>query len=182
MPIDNNATGLQLYPFEPHGPRAQWMPSAIKAPAPIERPADMPIHQSLKNGILYRFFNAEGALLYIGVTNWSRKPQRWVDHQRSSAWWGLVAFVAIECIPYSGGGNSPIEREAIRRERPLYNVIHNRRPASIELRLDEGPQRAVEALRYRMFPEDFAALVRAFKAEPEVPQPSVALPSNITTR
>lgn len=167
MSIANEVTGLVLYPFAPYGPRTDWMPAAIKAPAPIERPADTPIHQSLKNGILYRFFNADRALIYIGVTDWSRKPQRWVDHQRTSAWWELAAFVAIEFIPYSGGGNSPHEREAIRRERPRFNVIHNRRPVYVELRLDGGPQQVVETLRYRLFPEDFADLVRTFKAEPD---------------
>lgn len=172
MSTDDEVAGPVLHPFDPHGPRTGWMPVAVKSPTPFKRPADLPFHQAFGTGILYRFYDAERALLYIGVTNWSRQPQRWVDHQRNSAWWALAAFVAIEFIPYSGGGNSPIERDAIRRERPRFNVVHNRRPVSIELRLDGGPQQVVEALRYRMFPDDFSDLVRAFKAEPDNASPT----------
>lgn len=148
----------------------------------MKRPADLPVNRWIGNGILYRFFDSDRELLYIGVTSWGRNPERWKDHQKRSAWWNLAAFVAIEFIPYSGAGNSPIEREAIRRERPRFNVIHNRRPVYIELRLDEGPQQVVEALRYRMFPEDFAALVRAFKSVPEMPQPPFSLPPDNPNR
>jgi hypothetical protein len=123
--------------------------------------------RSIGIGMLYRFYNKDRTLLYIGVTGPIMPPIRWIAHQKSSAWWGSTAFVAIEFIPYDGSGSSPIEREAIRREQPLHNVLHNRKRVQIAIRLDEGWDALIGALQYHMHPEDFAGLVAAFKALPD---------------
>lgn len=78
---------------------------------------------------LYRFFGADGALLYIGI---ALQPfARMGQHRREKSWWGEVATVAIE-HHVSRADALAAERLAIKAERPRYNVVHNRdRPSVI---------------------------------------------------
>jgi hypothetical protein len=72
---------------------------------------------------LYRHFAADGSLLYVGISlSW---PTRTKAHAASSGWFGSVAKVEIEHLP-SREAALTAEREAIRRERPRFNIIHNR--------------------------------------------------------
>lgn len=159
-----DATIPELYPFDPNGPRSAWMPAEIDVPFQ-ERGA----LTFITRGILYRFFDAERSLLYLGVTSWIwGRPDRWLGHEKSAEWWHLAAYVSIQFIPYDLTGRSPIEREAIRRERPRFNRQFNQRRVRLEVRFENGMKDVVAQLRDALFPEDFAALVAAFKAESEV--------------
>lgn len=73
--------------------------------------------------VLYRLFSESGVLLYIGITD--RGPRRWVEHARSKTWFGSVARFEIERFD-SRPDLEAAEVLAIRSERPLYNVVHNR--------------------------------------------------------
>ena len=46
---------------------------------------------------LYRFYDAEDNLLYIGVT--SVGPQRWAEHEHHRSWWAMVAKANAEHYP-----------------------------------------------------------------------------------
>lgn len=73
---------------------------------------------------LYRFYDERGRLLYIGITGDVRA--RFRQHADSKAWWKQVAVREIvHCR--TRADLLAAEREAIIRERPRYNVIHNGR-------------------------------------------------------
>lgn len=72
---------------------------------------------------LYRFYDANGALLYIGI---ALQPfARMGQHRREKSWWGEVATVTIE-HHHSRADAVAAERDAIKAEKPKYNVVHNR--------------------------------------------------------
>jgi predicted GIY-YIG superfamily endonuclease len=74
---------------------------------------------------LYRFYNAGDELLYIGLT--TNPGQRFTSHAHKKPWWTEVANITLEQHP-----DYPTlviaEREAIQKEKPLHNVIHNGKP------------------------------------------------------
>lgn len=71
---------------------------------------------------LYRYFGADGTLLYTGVSDdWTRRlRQHWLGKQ----WAADILSVTLETYP-----NRPAvltaERKAIKAEKPLYNIQHN---------------------------------------------------------
>jgi predicted GIY-YIG superfamily endonuclease len=71
---------------------------------------------------LYRFYEAGGQLLYVGIT--SKPGERWEAHTRSQPWWPEVARQTME---WHTDRTSALdaERTAIRQERPLYNARHS---------------------------------------------------------
>lgn len=147
-------TDLPLYPFDPAAPPREWLPPELD----LDRDRR---HLRCKNGI-YRFYGADRELLYIGTTTfvWGT-PERWLQHRTSAKWWRLAAYLSVEYLR-AGLDRFEAERKAIRSERPAFNVVHNRRRAQLEVRLDEGPETVVAAFRRHLFPDDFAALRAAF--------------------
>jgi len=72
--------------------------------------------------VLYRCYDAAGALLYIGTTENIKK--RLKMHEGQSFWAADVAHTT--CEQYEGGyAARAAERQAIAKERPLYNVMCN---------------------------------------------------------
>lgn len=71
---------------------------------------------------LYRFFNATGQLLYVGISG--NTENRWRRHAESKPWWSDVADKTTEWLD-SRPEALDAERVAIRAERPLYNHAHN---------------------------------------------------------
>lgn len=72
---------------------------------------------------LYRFFAADGDLLYVGITVNGRG--RWHNHAADKAWWSDVVGGTIEHHP-SRDVALAAETAAIIAERPRHNVVHNR--------------------------------------------------------
>lgn len=69
---------------------------------------------------LYRFFDADGDLLYIGVT--ARGPVRFAEHIEKE-WWLLTASLTIEHLGVISRIQAmDIEAAAIRAESPPYNA------------------------------------------------------------
>lgn len=71
---------------------------------------------------LYRFFDENGELLYVGVT--LDPSARWKQHRADKAWWHEVAGIKIAHFP-DRRSVLDAEREAIKAEKPRYNVVHN---------------------------------------------------------
>ena len=69
--------------------------------------------------MLYRFFNDLGQLLYVGIS--ARGPKRWSEHGRDRPWWHEVSTSTIQHFADNDEARKA-ESEAIRTERPLYNV------------------------------------------------------------
>lgn len=73
---------------------------------------------------LYRCFDASGDLLYIGRSkNWS---SRWLSHRSISHWSRQVTRIEIKRFD-SLTESIEAETEAIKNERPRFNVLHNRK-------------------------------------------------------
>lgn len=74
-----------------------------------------------RTAILYRYFDANGGLLYIGMT------ERWTDRaaqHESKPWVKLAASVTMEQFP-DRATLAEAERAAITSEKPTFNVMHN---------------------------------------------------------
>lgn len=69
---------------------------------------------------LYRFFDEEGRLLYVGVS--TSAPNRMKQHRATKPWFTQVASATFSHLPTR---NAALEAEAvaIRTEKPLMNVV-----------------------------------------------------------
>lgn len=97
----------------------------------------MTLPLTLRAHALYRFYDAAGDLLYVGLT--ADPGTRWKTHSRQKEWWHEVTTIRVEHFPDRVSVEAA-ERHAIQTERPRYNSKHNggqvaRRPAS-QWRLD----------------------------------------------
>ncbi|WP_435110204.1 GIY-YIG nuclease family protein [Nocardiopsis synnemataformans] len=73
---------------------------------------------------LYRFFDKDGQLLYVGITE--RLGQRWLNHAQKKPWWDDVHIQTAEWFPERALA-AEAEKLAIRSEHPKYNSSHSRR-------------------------------------------------------
>lgn len=76
---------------------------------------------------LYRHFDADGRLLYIGKS--ISAVMRLSGHRSASSWYGEISRVEIENFE-SVADLSAAEVVAIRQEQPIYNIVHNKPPRS----------------------------------------------------
>ena len=82
---------------------------------------------------LYRCFNADGTLLYVGITACGLR--RFAAHQKDSPWWSKVARVDVKHFA-SRTEAAEAETRAIAEERPRYNIRGRRQ---VEDRASAGP-------------------------------------------
>jgi hypothetical protein len=75
--------------------------------------------------ILYRCFDADGELLYIGITN--DPGNRFNLHASATPWWPDVAEIKLDESFASRWELEVAERDAILAEIPLHNSQHNDR-------------------------------------------------------
>lgn len=68
---------------------------------------------------LYRCFNGDGELLYVGIS-WTA-ARRFGQHSNGSPWWGEVAEITLEKFPDRDRVREA-ERLAIQNEKPLFNI------------------------------------------------------------
>lgn len=72
---------------------------------------------------VYRMYDASGALLYIGQSvNPASRPMQLADHRK---WVTNIASITLQWLPTRQDALRE-EESAIRAERPLHNVTHNR--------------------------------------------------------
>lgn len=78
---------------------------------------------------VYRYFDRDGILLYVGITG--RGMSRNSEHNKSKDWWPYVTRQEVDhCKTRRAALN--LERETIRQFRPPFNTQHN--PGSDETR------------------------------------------------
>lgn len=71
---------------------------------------------------LYRFYDNEGRLLYVGITNeWFR---RFHNHERKATWFSEVASATFEFFE-TREEVELAEKIAIQNENPIWNKVHN---------------------------------------------------------
>jgi predicted GIY-YIG superfamily endonuclease len=72
--------------------------------------------------VLYRFYDHDGKLLYVGITNtWY---QRFHDHERKAGWFSKVAYSTFEWHENRKSVEAA-ELQAIRTENPEFNKANN---------------------------------------------------------
>jgi predicted GIY-YIG superfamily endonuclease len=71
---------------------------------------------------LYRLRDPHGTLLYVGIAE--NPERRRKEHASNKPWWPQVAEQSVEWFPTRGLALAA-EANAIRAERPLYNLQHN---------------------------------------------------------
>lgn len=86
---------------------------------------------------LYRFYDRSGRLLYIGIT--MDLGGRWGAHNRDKPWWREVASATVEHYP-SREAVLAAEKAAIKAERPVHNVVHNKTPRTSDLFESGAPE------------------------------------------
>lgn len=77
---------------------------------------------STEKTILYRYFDSEGELLYLGITGNNLRRQS--EHRRDSGWFDLVCSATFQHFD-SRSEAEMAERMAITKERPIYNKTYN---------------------------------------------------------
>jgi predicted GIY-YIG superfamily endonuclease len=71
--------------------------------------------------VLYRIFNAENELLYVGAT--TNPGARYNEHSKMQPWWDQAAMIKLEHLS-SHEELAIAEVEAIKSEKPKYNVTN----------------------------------------------------------
>lgn len=74
---------------------------------------------------LYRYFDSEGHLLYVGISGNNLKRQS--QHKKNAAWFGLVSTATFEHYE-SRTEALAAEKLAIQRENPAHNIQHAKTP------------------------------------------------------
>jgi DNA-binding transcriptional regulator YhcF (GntR family) len=83
---------------------------------------------------LYRFFDADNRLLYVGVSEfpWFR----WKTHKACVSWWEVTHHITLEHFQYREQALAA-EKAAIQTDRPVFNRMH--RAADIQINQAEQP-------------------------------------------
>lgn len=71
--------------------------------------------------VLYRMYDAARRLLYVGIT--MNVAGRMAEHRGEKHWWSDIATIELQHFT-SRKAVERAEREAIRAERPAFNVMH----------------------------------------------------------
>lgn len=74
---------------------------------------------------LYRHYDAEDNLLYVGISLWP--TQRLRRHQKAAAKWAQYAVTMTTEWFESREKALDAEATAIQTERPLHNIVHNKK-------------------------------------------------------
>lgn len=84
-------------------------------------------HDALRNAdrsvptqTLYRYFDASGRLLYVGITQ--RGHRRSQEHAETASWWPKVASQTLEHFDTHAEVEAA-EKKAIHTEKPIYNIV-----------------------------------------------------------
>lgn len=75
----------------------------------------------MKSNILYRCFDADSRLLYIGIT--ANPPRRFRHHRGVKDWWAVVANIQLQTFE-TREALEAAEQSAIQSEQPRYNVAY----------------------------------------------------------
>lgn len=88
----------------------------------LSSPKSASLYLSTKSTDLYRYFDSNGKLLYVGISVDSL--ERACQHQHSSEWFKLFTSMTRQTYPDRKSAKQA-EIKAIQEEKPLYNKHHN---------------------------------------------------------
>lgn len=112
-------------PFSPMAASDSSQPKPARRTAPRKNTNLFPAESPAQHHALYRLFNADGVLLYVGETN--NPVERYVEHRDTKEWWPEVASHSIYWSTKGREAVQELEKEAIRDEWPIYNIAHQPR-------------------------------------------------------
>lgn len=90
--------------------------------AQIEVAGLVPVRPASGHVALYRFYDADGTLLYVGICD--EPMARWSKHASNKPWWPTVHRFRLVWLP-SRREAEKAERDAIVSEKPLHNRAMN---------------------------------------------------------
>lgn len=93
---------------------------------------------------LYRHFDSDGNLLYVGIS--LNAVARLAQHKICSQWFSQITTITIENFPTRHELLSA-EIEAIKNEKPLYNVQHRDSEVVIKERIYEAEKSRAESFK-----------------------------------
>jgi excinuclease UvrABC nuclease subunit len=102
---------------------------------------------SVSAHVLYRMFDAEDHLLYVGLTNNPRN--RFSGHSKGKAWWPEVAHIRVETFA-TRDELIAAEKAAIQTERPWYNITHNDPDHVLAVSFEEEEDAEDEAMAFAL--------------------------------
>lgn len=79
-------------------------------------------HTAGRPASVYKYFDANSLLLYVGMTG--RGQQRQAEHNATKEWWKFVSHQEVEHFTRRADAETR-ERALIRLHRPPFNVAHN---------------------------------------------------------
>lgn len=107
----------------------------------------MPEAPESERTALYRFYDDQNRLLYVGITG--NPKARWHAHARDKDWWPQVARKTVEWFETRKSAER-VEKVEVQEERPTYNLQHNPGRAR-ELYNEENAQKRAEAAAVQTF-------------------------------
>ncbi|MCW2939155.1 MAG: hypothetical protein JWN00_2140 [Actinomycetia bacterium] len=129
MPDSANRTDrMTVVPYQTPGGMRPFDPNSRRSELAL--PVEIAKYGFDVYHILYRFYDSERRLLYVGITTWDPRA-RWGGHQRYSSWWRSAAFLSVRHLATRDAARDA-ELEAIRVENPIFNVADRKsipRPA-----------------------------------------------------
>lgn len=131
-------------------------------PDATKRP--MSVDKGTGQQYLYRFFDAAGRLLYVGITG--NPHARFLGHRSERSWWSDVRRITMDIYP-DRRSVEMAERAAIRDESPAYNVT-GVPPEVIRVRPVKLP-RGVRLMPSGRFEARFTYRGRAYSAAWDTP-------------
>jgi len=102
-----------------------WSQCTVTVPIRVESGLLADWRKPSPETCVYRIFDADDALLYVGITN--NLTIRWSEHG-SKPWWRTEAYRYDVHWYASREAAKAVEKQAIITERPKYNQVH-RSPA-----------------------------------------------------
>lgn len=109
----NGGPGITYRPFDYESDNCVGLERVVRWGAP-----QVPVRTAL-----YRLRDKDGTLLYVGITD--NPERRWPQHAADKSWWAAVTDLSLKWYP-SRELALDAEGHAIRTEKPLYNVVHNK--------------------------------------------------------
>jgi predicted GIY-YIG superfamily endonuclease len=111
----------------------------------------------MRPATVYRAYDAEGNLLYIGMT--TQNVGRMTQHARDSGWWPRTVRLELEHLPS--------REEALRRERQLINALRPEANDPMIRTWDERwadiEQRRLDGAPWSVIAREYGVTVRTLK-------------------
>jgi len=124
----------------------------------------------MKQVSLYRHFNSENKLLYVGVS--ASAVYRLGQHAEHSDWFKAISRVSIEHFEDRKSALGA-EREAIIREKPLHNIVHRKAAEEAQRQANEALSAAAQSKK------DLTARIVYFKPVYSLTEAASALAVNM---